>query len=309
MTIYYYISCNVISFIKRKNLNNNENNIYLLKQNIELEKNDIKVALCTMGKNENLYLKEFIEYYFKLGVDHIFIYDDNEANEEKMSDIMEEKFKNNVSIFNAKDLSINGQPDAFSKCYNDYKNKFEWFLMLDMDEFLYIINDTLKAYLSNKQFDECDFIKIHWVIPSDNGLIYYDKRPLFERFKPPYFESAQIKSIIRGNISELKYWVHSPYISPFKNVTCNNEGTKIYYKDMNFQYIRPININKAYIIHFKYKSTEEFMKKFKRIDRHWSKDKQNTQLFINLIDYFKINNATKKKIIFIKNKLNISFIK
>ena len=63
MTIYYYISCNVISFIKRKNLNNNENNIYLLKQNIELEKNDIKVALCTMGKNENLYLKEFIEYY------------------------------------------------------------------------------------------------------------------------------------------------------------------------------------------------------------------------------------------------------
>ena len=32
---------------------------------------DIKVALCTMGKMENLYVNEFVEYYSKLGIDHI----------------------------------------------------------------------------------------------------------------------------------------------------------------------------------------------------------------------------------------------
>jgi len=26
-------------------------------------KNKIKVSLCTMGKQENLYVKEFVEYY------------------------------------------------------------------------------------------------------------------------------------------------------------------------------------------------------------------------------------------------------
>ena len=31
-----------------------------------------------MGKNENLYINEFINYYIKLGIDHIFIYDDND---------------------------------------------------------------------------------------------------------------------------------------------------------------------------------------------------------------------------------------
>ena len=46
----------------------------------------IKVALCTMGKKENLYVQEFIDYYLKLGIDKIFIYDDNDNNTEKISD-------------------------------------------------------------------------------------------------------------------------------------------------------------------------------------------------------------------------------
>ena len=37
-----------------------------------------------------------------------------------------------------------------------------------------------------------------------------------------------------------------------------------YYNNMNFEYYDPININKAYIIHFKFKSTEEFVNKLKR---------------------------------------------
>ena len=38
-----------------------------------------------MGKNENLYIKEFVDYYIKLGINHIFIYDDNENSTERFS--------------------------------------------------------------------------------------------------------------------------------------------------------------------------------------------------------------------------------
>ena len=48
----------------------------------------IKIAICTMGKKENLYIKEFILYYKKLGVDKIFIYDDNDDNSEKINDVI-----------------------------------------------------------------------------------------------------------------------------------------------------------------------------------------------------------------------------
>jgi hypothetical protein len=176
---------------------------------------------------ENLYINEFIEYYLKLGINHIFIYDDNDSGTEKIIDVLESKFLNNVTILYSKELFQKRQQAAFTDCYNSNNNKFDWFLMVDIDEFLYIVNDTLKNYLKSEIFDECDFIKIHWVIPTDNGLIYYDKRSLFERFKPPYINSTLIKSIIRGNISNLKYDVHSPYISPLRNITCNNEGKRI----------------------------------------------------------------------------------
>ena len=49
--------------------------------------------------------------------------------------------------------------------------------------------------------------------------------------------------IIRGNITNLKYWVHSPYISPDKNITCDNEGNIIKYKYMNFESINKITFN------------------------------------------------------------------
>ena len=69
--------------------------------------------------------------------------------------------------------------------------------MVDMDEYLYIVNNTLKRYLNSKIFDKCDFIKIHWANAKDNDLLYYDKRPLFQRFKKTYIKSIYIKSTQR----------------------------------------------------------------------------------------------------------------
>ena len=123
-----------------------------------------------MGKKENLYIKEFIDYYIKLGIDHIFIYDDNDPNTEKMSDIINDTYKNTVTIYENIKNTIKHQNLAFTTCYNNNINKFDWFIMFDMDEYLYINNDTLKNYLSNKIFDKCDFIKIHWAFPKDNTV-------------------------------------------------------------------------------------------------------------------------------------------
>ena len=187
----------------------------------------IKIALCTMGKNENLYAREFIEYYMNLGVDHLFIYDDNDNFTEKIEDILDLKYKDKVSLYNAKQLNLNNQSDAFTNCYENNLKIYDWFIMIDMDEYLYIVKDSLKNYLTRIVFNKCDFIKVHWVNSKDNNLLYYDSRPLFERFPKPYLKSIFIKSIIRGNITNLKYWVHSPYISPDRNITCNNEGKKI----------------------------------------------------------------------------------
>ena len=76
-----------------------------------------------------------------------------------------------------------------------------------MDEYLYIKNDILKGYLSKKVLDKCDFIKFHWVCLTDHNVIYCGTKPLFERFKGPLIKYKYIKSMIRGSIPNLTYWV------------------------------------------------------------------------------------------------------
>ena len=276
------------------------------------EKNSsIKVALCTMGKKENLYANQFMEYYMKLGVDHIFIYDNNDPFSEKIEETMNKNYKNKISFYETKKYNIYNQAEAFTHCYNNSFKKFDFFIMVDMDEYLYIVNDTLKNYLADKIFDKCDFIKIHWANSQDNRLLHYDPRPLFQRFKKPYIKSKYIKTIIRGNITNLKYWVHSPYISPYRNITCDNEGNIINYKYMNFQSINKINTNRSYLIHFRFKSTEEFINKYKRGYSHWHRNNTFQILQDRLASYFEENGITIEKINYIEKelKLNLSSYK
>ena len=274
-------------------------------------KTDLKIALCTMGKKENLYVKEFIDYYLKLGINHIFIYDNNDPDTEKIIDIVDSSYKNKVSIYETLKKNITNQARAFTDCYKNNKKFYNWFLMVDMDEFLFIVNDTLINYLNRSIFDSCDIINFHWVSATDNNLIYYDNRSLFERFKSPYINSQFIKSIVRGNITNLRYGVHSPTFSPEKNITCNNEGKKINYTKISIEYSYPINIKNAYIIHFRYKSTEEFINKYKRGYSNWFENR--TKKFLNgiLRDYFQLNKKTPEKINFIEKELNLnlSFMK
>ena len=64
-----------------------------------------------------------------------------------------------------------------------------------MDEFLYIVNNTLENYLLDNVFDKCDIVKINWEVSGDNDLLHYEPRPKFERFKSPYIKSNFIKTV------------------------------------------------------------------------------------------------------------------
>ena len=86
-----------------------------------------------MAKNENLYVKEFINYYEKLGIDNIFIYENNNYNTERIKEVVPFTNKIKVEVYENIKGRIKNQPDACTECYNNNKNKFDWFLMIDLD--------------------------------------------------------------------------------------------------------------------------------------------------------------------------------
>ena len=55
------------------------------------------VCFCSIGKKENLYVRELVEYYVKSGVDKFYFGDNNDINTEKLSDVLQD-FINNKTV-------------------------------------------------------------------------------------------------------------------------------------------------------------------------------------------------------------------
>ena len=180
--------------------------IILLSFDFNKSPNRLEICLCAIGKKENLYVEEFVEHYKKLGYDKIFIYDNNDKNDENLKDVLDKELSENyVSIIDfqgyrgKKEMP---QIDAYYDCYKNNYNKYDWFSFFDIDEFLEINNNkSIKEFLSDKKFKKCYNIIINWVVYTDNNLVYYDNRKLQERFTEPLLNNSinkHVKSTIRG---------------------------------------------------------------------------------------------------------------
>ena len=89
---------------------------------------EIKVCLCTLGKKENLYAREFVEHYKSYGVDKIFIYDNNEIDGEKFDDVLSDYISNElVEIINYRNKT-QIQIQMLNECYNNNYDKYDWFI-------------------------------------------------------------------------------------------------------------------------------------------------------------------------------------
>ena len=114
---------------------------------------NIKICVCTCAKQENEYVREFVEYYKNYGVDKIFIYDNNDEKDERLETYISEYVNNGyVQIINYREKK-KIQFKAFNECYKENKNKYDWFIYYDIDEFIHLENyKNIKTYLNSKKF-------------------------------------------------------------------------------------------------------------------------------------------------------------
>ena len=141
---------------------------------IELQSQNIiknlKVCVCTLGKQENKYILEFVEHYKNYGVDKIYLYDNNDLNGEKFESIIGEYLENNfVEIINWR--GVKGTSTYYGimdSCYQQHYDEYDWIIFYELDEFLYLKNyHSIKPYLAKNKFNKCDSIQLNWVHMSD----------------------------------------------------------------------------------------------------------------------------------------------
>ena len=270
---------------------------------------NIRVCICALGKNENKYIREFVEYYKQYGIDKIFLYDNNDINGEYFQQVVNDYIKNKyIDIINFRGKK-HIQVLSYRDCYKKNFMLFDWFIIIDLDEFIYLKNyNNIKTYLRNKKFKTCQVIHLNFIYYTDNNLLHYDNRTLKERFtlrakyaREPNIRNirrTQIKSIIRGKIPN--FYIYSIHIGTNRydiyNI-CNGDGEKYngYLKS---------DFNNYYFIHYFSKSTQEFINKIKRGDAIYG-----SKIFKNIKKYFFYNNITLEKINMFEKELKINLSK
>jgi len=271
---------------------------------IKIKKKKIKICLCVIGKKENRYIKEFVNHYKKLGYNKIFIYDNNQINDEKFEDIIQDEVdKGFVSIINYRGLK-GKQFSSYRDCYKKNNKKFDWLSFFDFDEFLELRASYKKIqdFLGERRFKKCQNIKINWIYYNNKNGLYYENKPLEKRIPKRTKLGRCIKSTVRGNLS-VNYWskMGNPHTSFNKFISCSSSGKIINYSS---PFNIPPDVKYAYLKHYYIKSFEEQCIKIQRgyADRH------NENITLRIKNFFNLNKKNKNKLKIMKKIFNISSI-
>ena len=260
----------------------------------------MKVALCVIGRMENRYAVEYVEHYKGLGFDKIFVYDNNFGDEEHFEEVLQPYIDEGfVEIVNFRDIEFS-QLQAYTDCYVKHNKEYDWIAFFDFDEYLAfteIVN--VKDYLSNNVFNGYNCIHINWMDYGDNDLVYYEDKPLVERFPKPlpfnlrltydFPENCHIKSIIRGGIDNFM-WNGNPHTPMMELSCCDSSGHICPNSPFN-----RIDYETCYIRHYFTKTIDEWLNvKCKR--QYPDQKHKEFDINKNMTKFFKLNNVTIDKI-------------
>lgn len=256
----------------------------------------MKTTIICIARNENPYIREWVEHHLRTGFDKIIICDNGFGNEESPSMALRglERFVEVQDWRNRKYV----QPKCYTECYAKYKNSYDWLAFFDCDEFMMLGQDQTVSEFLCRFPRECQLVSVNWETMTDNNLLTYDPRPLMERFTEPmerdrcvaydFPENRHTKSMVRGGLSSVVFTnPHTPstrLVSYHSNLKKETQG---YYHNIDYSY--------AKLKHFTTKTVEEWCKikvPRGRVDSTGAK--------VELTRFFKYNEKTPEKVSIMK---------
>lgn len=262
----------------------------------------MKILLCCIGRLENAYIKEFVEYYKILGVTNICLFDNNYDGEEDFNDVIGDYIKDGFVILKDYRNRKVCQLDAYNECYKTYGGEYDWIAFFDIDEFMFInCNKTIGEYLARPEFNEYDMLHINWLLFGDGGQLRNDGRYLLHRITQPldinhsteykFPDNFHVKSIIRGGLKEV-LWTCTPH-TPVCNIKCCNSFGILC--DGNSPFVG-YDFRNAGIRHFTTKTAEEYAQKVKK-----GFPDANPKTKVDMVElFFKRNEVTPEKVAIFK---------
>jgi len=137
----------------------------------------MKKTICAIIKNEQAFLKEWIEWHLSLGFDTIHLYEDkgSESHEEivaEYNNVFLRRYETDEEIKAL--LEAQGSAARQTVLYNwfgtTHKEDYDWVAFIDIDEFIVFNNGyTLDSFC--KEFEPYSAVLMNWRMMGANGHI------------------------------------------------------------------------------------------------------------------------------------------
>ncbi|AWK07245.1 hypothetical protein HYN56_24655 [Flavobacterium crocinum] len=174
------------------------------KKRVRLSEPKYTFSVCAIFKNEDLSLKEWIEYHLNIGVEHFYLYNNNSTDSFEL--ILEPYVKNDIVTLISWPLAQEQQMPAYSDCFDRFKNETKWLAYIDLDEFICPFYETdIKKWIG--KFSNYPSVYIYWKMFGTSGIIEHNKEKLIiEQYISCWDKYYDIgKSIINTQFEVLEF--------------------------------------------------------------------------------------------------------
>lgn len=128
------------------------------------------VSICGIFKDEAPYLKEWIEYHKVIGVNHIYLYNNNSSDDylKILDKYIREGFVTLIEW-----PHDHKQMQAYKDCIKRYKNETYWLGFIDIDEFINPVKyKDLPSFL--QKFENRPSVLLYWKVFGSSGILSRD---------------------------------------------------------------------------------------------------------------------------------------
>ena len=219
-----------------------------------------KLTIITKVKDEAENIKEWIEYHKMVGADKFVIYDNESVD--NLKEVLQPYIDSGeVDYIYQPGNLIKIQVDLANQAIRKYRNKTQWILVIDVDEFIVPVNKTTIFDAINEI--ECDLKKkiqalaMVWVMYGYSGHKTKPEGLVIENYTKNDGINPHIKTIVNPRLV-VRFDVHYA-ICLFGMPVRTEKG--IIVREGKIQNLPDASIEKIRINHYYTKSYEEFLKK------------------------------------------------
>ena len=161
---------------------------------------EYELALCAMFQNEGRFMKEWLEFYKLLGVEHFYLYDNSSTD--NYTEILEPYIQAGIVELTLRpgthEQYRENQKNIYNHCLNKVRGKVKWLAIVDLDEFLFPVQqDNLRDFLKN--YEQYAAVAANWVMFGTSDIdIVPENKLMIETLTKREFINVKSKKLVKS---------------------------------------------------------------------------------------------------------------